>query len=116
MMFLSGLAGFALAWIIVGIVHVVKTRKRKKHYEWLVEIDGITFVIDTYVVELLAKGAFDDYCDRRIILNNMLQYCYDAMDNGWKANHKEKCARCGITVDTEHDTLLFSLSPITAAE
>ena len=116
MMFLSGLAGFALAWIIVGIVHAVKSRKRKKSYEWLAEIDGITFVVDTYVVELLTKGTFDDYCDRRIILNNMLQYCYGMMDAGWKSEHKEKAARCGITVDTENDSLTFTISPLNLPE
>lgn len=116
MMFLSGLAGFALAWIIVGIVHAVKSRKRKKRYEWLAEIDGITFVVDTYVVELLAKGTFDDYCDRRIILNNMLQFCYGMIADGWKSEHKEKTARCGITVDTANESLSFTLSPLTLTE
>ena len=116
MMILSGFAGFALACIIFGIVYFVKNRKRKKSYEWLAEIDGITFVMDSYVVELLAKGTFDYYSDRGVILNNMLQYCYNAMDKGWKDNHKEKYARCGITVDTENETLLFSLSPITAVD
>lgn len=116
MMFLSGLAGFALAWIIVGIVYAVKKRKRKTPYEWLAEIDGVKFVTDTYVVELLSKGTFDDYCDRRIILNNMLQYCYGMMDGGWKSEHKEKVARCGITVDTENESLSFTLSPLNLSE
>lgn len=116
MMFLSGLAGFALAWIIVGIVYFVKNRKRKKSYEWLADIEGITFVVDTYVVELLSKGAFDDYCDSRIILNNMLQFCYGMIDAGWKSEHKEKAARCGITVNTENESLSFTLSPLNLPE
>ena len=116
MMFLSGLAGFALAWIIVGIWYLVKKRKKSNPYEWLATIDGVTFVMDTYVVELLAKGAFDDYCDRRIILNNMLQFCYGMMNDGWKSEHKEKAARCGITVDTANESLSFTLSPLNLPE
>lgn len=116
MMFLSGLAGFVLAWIIVGIVYFVKNRKRNKSYEWLADIEGITFVVDTYVIELLSNGAFDDYCDSRIILNNMLQFCYDMIDAGWKSEHKEKAARCGITVNTENESLSFTLSPLNLPE
>jgi hypothetical protein len=115
-MFLSGLAGFVLAWIIVGIVYFVKNRKRNKSYEWLADIEGITFVVDTYVIELLSKGAFDDYCDSRIILNNMLQFCYGMIDAGWKSEHKEKAARCGITVNTENESLSFTLSPLNLPE
>ncbi len=116
MMFLSGLAGFALAWIIVGIVYYTKKNKNTQPYQLIVTIDGIMFVMDTYVAEMLTSHIYDDYDDGGIILNNMIQCCYNAMDAGWKTKHKETIARCGFLVESATNTLKFTITPLNAID
>ena len=108
----AGFLGFVLAWAIVGIIYWVKRRRsNQKPYKILVEIDGITFVMDTLLVDMIGKGMIDDYCDNRmIIINNIIQKCYQAMDEGWKEQHKELYARCGFLI--ESDSLTLNIVPL----
>ena len=116
MIFIAGFVGFVLALAIVGIIVLIKRKTNNElPYKILVEIDGVKFVMDTLLLDMLKQGGFDDYGDRRVIMNNALQMCYNVMADGWKSDHKEKYARCGFSVDTA-DNLSCTITPLNLSE
>jgi len=112
MIFVAGFVGFIFALAIVGVVYLIKRKTEKDlPYKILVEIDGIKFVMDTLLLDMLKHGMLDDYGEQSIIMNNMMQQCYNEMAAGWKSEHKEKYARCGFLINDE-DKLTYIITPL----
>ena len=112
MIFIAGFVGFILALAIVGVIVLIKRKKeRELPYKILVEIDGIKFVMDTLLLDMMKHGMLDDYGEQSLIMNNMMQQCYNVMAAGWKSEHKEHHARCGFLIDDE-DKLTYVITPL----
>lgn len=116
MILIAGCVGFILALAIVGVIVLIKRKKESdlsyKPYKILVEIDGVKFVLDTLLLDMMKHGMLDDYGEQSIIMNNMMQQCYNVMAAGWKSEHKEKYARCGFLINDE-DKLTYVITPLT---
>lgn len=113
MIFIAGFVGFVLALAIVGVIVLIKHKKeRALPYKILVEIDGVKFVMDTLLLDMMKHGMLDDYGEESIVMNNMMQQCYNVMAAGWKSEHKEKHARCGFLINDE-DRLTYVITPLT---
>lgn len=116
MIFIAGFVGFILALAIVGVIVLIKRKKeRDLPYKILVEIDGVKFVLDTLLLDMMKHGMLDDYGEQSIIMNNMMQQCYNVMAAGWKSEHKEKYARCGFLINDE-DKLTYVITPLNLSE
>ena len=112
MIFIAGFVGFVFALAIVGVIALIKRKKESEiPYKILAEIDGIKFVLDTLLLDMMKHGMLDDYGEQSLIMNNMMQQCYNVMAAGWKSEHKEKYARCGFLINDE-DKLTYVITPL----
>ena len=113
MIFIAGFIGFVFALAIVGVIVLIKRKTNNElPYKIFVEIDGVKFVLDTLLLDMMKHGMLDDYGEQSLIMNNMMQQCYNVMAAGWKSEHKEKYARCGFHINDE-DKLTYVITPLT---
>lgn len=109
---IAGVIGIAVGFLFGVLLHVFLGKKKpESQYNQIVVLNGVEYVMHRNLVELMARGTFDDVCEKGILLNNIMSFCMRLNAEGWADQHKENSAVISIQVNGD-DTYELRCDPL----
>lgn len=109
---IAGVIGIAVGFLLGVLLHVFLGKKKpESQYNQIVVLNGVEYVMHRNLVELMARGTFDDVCEKGILLNNIMSFCMRLNAEGWADHHKENSAVVSIQVNGD-DTYELRCDPL----